>query len=48
MIKNKIFSELKAPVNKAKLITSWQNTNDIIEALKIQHQINLLKQIRQK
>jgi hypothetical protein len=41
MIKNKIFSELKAPVNKAKLITSWQNTNDIIEALKIQHQLNL-------
>ena len=41
MIKNKIYSELKAPVNKAKLITSWQNTNDIIEALKIQHQLNL-------
>ena len=41
MLKNKLYNELGGPVNKAKLINSWQNTNDIINAISIQHQKNL-------
>jgi hypothetical protein len=41
MLKNKLYKQLDAPVYKARLITSWQNTNDIIKAIRNQHSNNL-------
>jgi hypothetical protein len=41
MLKNKLIAQLPDPVYKAKLITSWQNTDNIIDAIAKQHKQNL-------
>jgi hypothetical protein len=41
MLKNKLISKLPDPVYKARLINSWQNTNNIINAIADQHAKNL-------
>ena len=41
MLKNKLISKLPDPVFKTKLINSWQNTNNIIQAIADQHTKNL-------
>lgn len=41
MLKNKLIKQLPAPIYKAKLINSWQNTNNIISAIADQHKKNL-------
>ena len=41
MLKNKLISILPDPVYKARLINSWQNTNNIIQAIADQHTKNL-------
>jgi hypothetical protein len=41
MLKNKLIKQLPDPVYKTKLINSWQNTNNIINAIADQHIKNL-------
>jgi hypothetical protein len=41
MLKNKLIKQLPDPVYKAKLINSWQNTDNIITAIAKQHKENL-------
>jgi hypothetical protein len=41
MLKNKLIKQLPEPVYKAKLINSWQNTDNIIDAIAKQHNKNL-------
>jgi hypothetical protein len=41
MLKNKLISKLPDPVFKTKLINSWQNTDNIIQAIANQHTKNL-------
>lgn len=40
-LRSKIYNQLDPPAYKARLITSWQNTNDIIAAIADQHKNNL-------
>lgn len=40
-LRNKILSLLPQPEYRAQLISGWQNTNDIIKAITIQHKQNL-------
>jgi hypothetical protein len=42
-LRSKIYSKLDPPVYKAKLITSWQNTKDIIDAIGEQHKNNIIE-----
>lgn len=41
MLRKKLYNLLPAPNYRAKLIAGWQNTNSIIDAMKVQHAINL-------
>lgn len=41
MIRQKILNILPSPDYRAKMITGWQNTSDIISAINQQHKINL-------
>jgi hypothetical protein len=41
MLRSKLIEQLPDPVFKAKLINSWQNTDNIINAIAIQHNLNL-------
>lgn len=41
MIRARILKMLPPPDYRAKMITGWQNTSDIIQAINVQHKINL-------
>jgi len=41
-LRSQILKLLPAPTYKAKLISGWQNTNDIVKAIQVQHNENLL------